>query len=866
MKINFIIPVIMCLVVQAPAVATVKLRGRVSESESDHPIPGVIVSTRSAFTTTDRSGTFTLITAENDDSVTFRAMGYQTLTLPIGSGLVNVRLTVKATQLNDVIVKAPDIYAKGDTLVFNVAQYANAKDNAIVDVIKRLPGIKVEDDGTIKYQGKEINKFYIDGNDFIGDQYGLATNNISHKDVKAVEIMEHHQPIKALDGIEFPEEAGINLKLKEDARGRWVGVLTGGCGYEPWQGTGSVYAMRLAPKIQNVITIKGDNTGWNPDSEVREHEFDNLFSGGYTSELWSNFITANVVNSPLPEKRTRNNLSSLANNITAWRCGDNAMRLKLNYASDRLDYQTSAITDYLNSSIPSFSQTEALRTQKHQASAQFNSEINKQGYYLKDRLMATFLSDGSHADISGSKAVTQDVASRTLELGNDTKLVKRTDRRMFTITSRNTFSQNSDNLEIPSPSIYSQQMDRVDLRSTTECDFGIFRKYWKYYISTGIDLNHHHLNSTLTGANMYSNSANIDNTLYETYLTPHADYMRGGWRLSLGVPVKLQLITLRSAPPYISISPQMSAKYQLNSKSELSASCFFKTFNPNLSLFLNTPIMTDYRNITVPSTNGKQSHATGGSMSWQYRNPIHSFFANLNASYMVQKNSMLTNQIFEADRIIALQTEQFSISRHSRIEGGVSKGVDHGKMVVGCDIAASITAASSMRNNAIIPFQQNAYSIKPFLRGSISRWLAMNYSGSFNLNTMSVAPTSTQYIYLHNTIFATLMPHNKIDLTLSAEHILNSIADNTSTTYTSSGINTNPDTDSASTPNKFAGTVLIDATATWRATDRLRLSLSASNLCNQQNYRYTTYGTLSRTEITFPIRPRTLLLTCQLRF
>ena len=73
-------------------------------------------------------------------------------------------MATKATQLNDVIVQAPDIYAKGDTLVFNVARYANAKDNAIIDVIKRLPGIKVEDDGTIKYQGKPINKFYIDGN------------------------------------------------------------------------------------------------------------------------------------------------------------------------------------------------------------------------------------------------------------------------------------------------------------------------------------------------------------------------------------------------------------------------------------------------------------------------------------------------------------------------------------------------------------------------------------------------------------------------------------------------------------------------------------------------------------------------------
>ena len=74
--------------------------------------------------------------------------------LPLDYDFSNaVEMCRKATQLKDVIVQAPDIYARGDTLVFNVARYANATDNAIIDVIKRLPGIKVEDDGTIKYQG-----------------------------------------------------------------------------------------------------------------------------------------------------------------------------------------------------------------------------------------------------------------------------------------------------------------------------------------------------------------------------------------------------------------------------------------------------------------------------------------------------------------------------------------------------------------------------------------------------------------------------------------------------------------------------------------------------------------------------------------
>lgn len=206
----------------SPVAAAVRgeLHGSVVDADTGEPVVGCIVKTKGAFTSTDKDGRFVVKPREAADSISFRCMGYESRSLPVTADFSDVRLSPKATQLNDVIVEAPDIYAKGDTLVFNVAKYANAEDDAIIDVIRRLPGIKVEEDGTIKYQGKPINKFYIDGNDFIGGRYGLATDNISHKDVASVEVMENHQPVKALEGIEFPEEAGINLRLKEDARRR----------------------------------------------------------------------------------------------------------------------------------------------------------------------------------------------------------------------------------------------------------------------------------------------------------------------------------------------------------------------------------------------------------------------------------------------------------------------------------------------------------------------------------------------------------------------------------------------------------------------------------------------------------------------
>ena len=142
--------------------------------------------------------------------------------------------------------------------------------------------------------------------------------------------------------------------------------------------------MRIGPKTQNIITLKTDNTGWNPANEIQEHDFDDMFSSDYISNLWPEYISADIVNAPLTEKRTRDNLSWLANAITAWKKGDTSMRLNLNYTGDRLDYNSGVTTDYLSNHIPQFVQTNSQRTQTHDLSAHFYSQINKRGYFLKE--------------------------------------------------------------------------------------------------------------------------------------------------------------------------------------------------------------------------------------------------------------------------------------------------------------------------------------------------------------------------------------------------------------------------------------------------------------------------------------------------
>lgn len=820
-----------------------ELSGMVVDADTDEPVAGCIVKTTGAFTSSNKDGRFIISPKAGADSVTFRFMGYESRSLPVTADFSCVRLKPKTTQLKDVIVEAPDIYAKGDTLVFNVAKYANAKDNAIIDVLKRLPGIKVEDDGTIKYQGKPINKFYLDGNDFIGGQYGLATNNISHKDVASVEVMENHQPIKALEGIEFPEEAGINLKLKEDARSRWVGVAQAAAGVQPFLYDGSLYTMRIAPKNQNIITLKADNTGWNPANEIKEHDIDDMFSSDYTSTLWPEYISADIVNAPLSEKRTRDNLSWLANAITAWKSGDTSMRLKFNYASDRLDYNSGMTTDYFSSQITQFVQNNSQRTQTHDLSAQFFSQTNKRGYYLNEKLTVGAVCDKTNSEITGSFDLTQRVSRKSLSVNNDLKLVKRNEKKLFTLISRINFGHRPDRLIAAGVENAEQSLGTTDFRSTTETKFGKMTRFWKFYVSGGLDLDYHRMNSTLDGLGEFDNTGIHEAFLSDLYATPQVDYERNGWRASFNIPLKWLHYSIAGQHDYVNASPRLYVRRQLTAKSDISASAVYRLGSPQPYMNITVPVLSDYRNLFIAQNPDKYSQNVAATLSYRYRNPLKSLFFNISATYNHSRSSIMSNQLFFGDFIVSTYADCLNNSDSWHAKGGFSKGIGHSKMVVGCDMDASVSSASSMRDNEVMPYRQMAAEVKPYFKGSITRWLSASYEASYGFSKLKINGIVNNYHNFRQNIFATIIPNDYVQFTVGAEHFLTRFPEGNITNF-----------------------VLLDASAVWRINGKVRLSLTAGNLLDRRNYRYISYGTLSRSEHHFDLRPRSILASVQYRF
>ena len=203
-------------------------------------------------------------------------VGMEAYSRPLGKETENlvIKLSESENQLKEITVKADKIKENGDTITYLTSSFAKENDKTIGDVLKRMPGISVEKGGKIQYQGVDINKFYIEGNDLLGGKYGIATNGISHEEIGAVEVLENHQPMQVLRGISPSDQAAINLKLKNGAKSTWIlhGDIASGVSANPkqqlWQG--QLFAMMAKVDYQSITTLKSNNTGTDITTDVED--------------------------------------------------------------------------------------------------------------------------------------------------------------------------------------------------------------------------------------------------------------------------------------------------------------------------------------------------------------------------------------------------------------------------------------------------------------------------------------------------------------------------------------------------------------------------------------------------------------------
>ena len=132
-----------------------------------------------AFAFTDDEGFYEIFTKSEAEKMLLSVYGFnvkkQTKLIDNVSQTVDFVVKEEAILLQEVSIKSEKIWENNDTISYLVSAFRDTTDVVIADVLKKMPGIEVDDDGKIEYKGKPISKFYIENMDMLQGRYNLAT-------------------------------------------------------------------------------------------------------------------------------------------------------------------------------------------------------------------------------------------------------------------------------------------------------------------------------------------------------------------------------------------------------------------------------------------------------------------------------------------------------------------------------------------------------------------------------------------------------------------------------------------------------------------------------------------------------------------
>jgi hypothetical protein len=128
-----------------------------------------------------------------------------------------LQLFTCANDLPEVHVKAsPVLTKKGDTTAYKVAAFAQGNEQSLGDLLQKLPGLQVNDNGTVSFNGKTINKILLENDDLTGSNYNTLTKNLGISGIDKIEVIENYKDNTLLENkVNTGNETVLNLNFKQ---------------------------------------------------------------------------------------------------------------------------------------------------------------------------------------------------------------------------------------------------------------------------------------------------------------------------------------------------------------------------------------------------------------------------------------------------------------------------------------------------------------------------------------------------------------------------------------------------------------------------------------------------------------------------
>jgi len=226
---------------------TLALKGELQDGNKSPLIGAVVValnakdSTLLSYSVSDLDGKFELLglpKADIDLQITYIGFGtiQRFLTLDGSEKVTNldiITMVAEGKMLDAVVVTGEyvPIRVTKDTLEYNADAFKTQPNAVVEDLLKKLPGVEVEADGSIKVQGETILNITVDGKEFFGKDPKMASKNLPANAIKKIQVFDKKSKTAEFTGVDDGlSEKTINLELRDDKKSGYFGNVMGGYG------------------------------------------------------------------------------------------------------------------------------------------------------------------------------------------------------------------------------------------------------------------------------------------------------------------------------------------------------------------------------------------------------------------------------------------------------------------------------------------------------------------------------------------------------------------------------------------------------------------------------------------------------------
>lgn len=763
-----------------------------------------------SYTRTNTTGSYSLNLVEDakDLSIETTIIGYEkksTLLTDFNKSY-NFTLTESETVLQPVVVKnKPMLYSKGDTLNYKTSDFADFGDRSIGDVLRKMPGIEVTEEGKVYANGKAISALYIDGDNILDDKYSIGTKSIPHLAVDKVQVIEKDQPIKMLRKNNMSDDVAINLVLKDEAKMKVMGEIKAGLG-TPNRFDVNINAMMFNNKLKFINNLKGSNIGVDLGADLASFNLGD-YSKRIDNDRPDKLLSAGAAGVPtLPQRRTLFNKAGLSNLNNMYKFNDD-LQVKANiaYLYDKRYQQYNKFSEtYLQGETIAYREMQDNHVNPQQLQTKFNVLNNAENHYLNNTLTLDYNTRKTNSSviINGIGAF-QSLSQKTFDIANELIYRKK-------LKSENTFNIYSFFNKTTQPEILgiqpglneqilnngdpyaglNQYIKLPTIYTNNNLSFGFNKSKFFHTYKVGFNVQQQNLNSEL-----YSVQNDLTTSLVSENMTNNLEWLKSKiygeatfeyksdkFKANLTLPASHQYINYSDEGKDLNtdlnrffVNPSIGLRYQTGIENYIQANYSYNNSLGGIDDVYSGTILKNYRSLFTNNAPISERQSQNVSATFNLKKAMKMFFFNTTASYTntalnTISSYTLTNNIQQ--RIVlplANDIKSFSLSANT------SKYLFSLKSTISLGVNYTNSNFHQLQNNELLPFTANSTSFKAGVDAKITDYINWSYNGTYTTaknrtTALNAIQNNNQQLRQQSSISATAL--KKLLIKVSPEHIL----------------------------------------------------------------------------------------------